>query len=85
MRTAQVSVHLVKMNVTATTLPRKSARFTSAPSCEVSANSGAGAICGSDCRGGIFPAETSSATGKNAIAPRSAIAAARMLNSSARA
>ena len=35
------------MKVTATTLPRKSASVTCAPSCEVSANSGAGAIFGS--------------------------------------
>ena len=38
---------MVKMKVTATTLPRKSASVTGAPSCEVSANSGAGAIFGS--------------------------------------
>src|SRR5216684_8014436 len=37
------------MKVTATTLPRKSARLTCAPSCEVKVNAGAGAICGSGC------------------------------------
>ena len=37
------------MNVTATTLPRKSASVTSAPSWEVSAKSGAAPIVGSRC------------------------------------
>src|ERR1700704_5256248 len=40
---------MVNMKVTTTTLPRKSASVTCASSCEVSANSGAGAIFG---RGG---------------------------------
>src|SRR5437867_905280 len=47
--TGQVAVHNVKMNVTATTLPRRSASEICAPSCEVNVNSGAGAIFGSGC------------------------------------
>ena len=46
-RTGQVAVHKVNIKVTATTLPRKSVSVTGAPSCEVKANSGAGAIFGS--------------------------------------
>ena len=53
---------MVKMKVTATTLPRKSASVTGAPSCEVSANSGAGAIFGS---GGSSDGVLRDVTGKH--------------------
>src|SRR2546425_2751611 len=49
--TGQVAAQRVKMKVTATTLPRRLASETSALSCEVSMNPGAGAIFGSGCAG----------------------------------